>query len=120
LSLPLQLTSNLSIVYQIIAVITPYLVDTKQANLGAKVFFLWGATCTLALLFAFFCVPETKGLSLEQTDRMLEQSTTRTSKGWKPLETFASAGVGLQEGDCWARTSKINHTCPALPAGVDR
>jgi hypothetical protein len=83
---PLQATPNLSLLYQIIAVIIPYLVDAEQANLGAKVFFLWGTTCTLALLFAFFCVPETRGLSLEQTDLMLAQSTARTSKGWNLLD----------------------------------
>lgn len=38
--------------------------------------------------------PETKGLSLEQIDRMLEETTPRTSAGWKPRTTFA-AEMGL-------------------------
>ncbi|KFY06210.1 hypothetical protein V491_08783, partial [Pseudogymnoascus sp. VKM F-3775] len=61
----------------IIAVITPYLVGTEkgQANLGAKVFFMWGALCCISLAFAYFLVPETKGLSLEQVDKMLEETT---------------------------------------------
>ncbi|KAB8297956.1 hypothetical protein EYC80_001734 [Monilinia laxa] len=65
----------------IIAVITPYLVGTEkgQANLGAKVFFMWGALCTCCFVYAYLLVPETKGLSLEQVDRMLEESTPRTS-----------------------------------------
>jgi len=41
-------------------------------------------------LFAYFFVPETKGLSLEQVDKMLEETTPRTSRGWKPHSTFAA------------------------------
>lgn len=75
----------------IIATITPYLVGTARgdANLGAKVFFLWGSTCALSTLFALFFVPEMKGLSLEQIDRMLEEVPPMKSRGWVPHETFA-------------------------------
>ncbi|KAJ5087662.1 Major facilitator-type transporter ecdD [Penicillium angulare] len=73
----------------IIAVITPYIVDENEGNLKVKVFFVWGSALFLCLLFAFFCVPETKGLSLEQVDKMLEETTPMTSAKWKPHETFA-------------------------------
>ncbi|QSZ34333.1 hypothetical protein DSL72_005924 [Monilinia vaccinii-corymbosi] len=82
----------------IIAVITPYLVGTEkgQANMGAKVFFMWGALCTCCLVYAYLLVPETKGLSLEQVDRMLEETTPRTSSKWTPHSTFA-AEMGMTE-----------------------
>ncbi|PGH21334.1 hypothetical protein AJ80_03385 [Polytolypa hystricis UAMH7299] len=80
----------------IIAVITPYLVGTDEANLGAKVFFLWGSLCVLCFLYAYFLVPETKGLTLEQVDKMMEETTPRTSAGWKPHSTFAQE-MGLTE-----------------------
>ncbi|KAI9644715.1 hypothetical protein NHQ30_006741 [Ciborinia camelliae] len=88
----------------IIGVITPYLVGTQKgdANLGAKVFFMWGSLCVLSLLFAYFFVPETKGLSLEQVDRMLEETTPRTSAKWVPHSTFA-AEMGL------AGEEKVHH-----------
>ena len=78
--------------------ITPYLVGTDpgDANLGAKVFFLWGSLCCLSVTFTFFLVPEMKGLSLEQIDRMLEETTARKSASWKPQSTFAS-DMGLTE-----------------------
>jgi MFS family permease len=66
----------------IIAFCTPYLVDQDQANLGTKVFFIWGGTCILCALFAYFCVYETKGLSLEEVDRMMAETTARMSKKW--------------------------------------
>ncbi|KAF2466839.1 high affinity glucose transporter RGT2 [Lindgomyces ingoldianus] len=76
----------------IIAVITPYLVADQphSAKLGSNVFFMWGGLCCISFLFAFFLVPETKGLSLEQVDKMLEESTPRTSRKWKPHSTFAA------------------------------
>ena len=31
-------------------------------------FYIWGTTCFCCIVFAYFCIPETKGLSLEQID----------------------------------------------------
>jgi hypothetical protein len=95
----------------IIAVITPYMVrlpspfplcpsptnkTTQQVgedkgNLKSSVFFIWGGLCTAAFVYAYFLVPETKGLTLEQVDKMMEESTPRTSSKWKPTKTFAGA-----------------------------
>ncbi|MCJ1239854.1 hypothetical protein MMC14_007852 [Varicellaria rhodocarpa] len=80
----------------IIAVITPYMVGTDKGNLGARVFFIWGSLCTMCFIYAYFLVPETKGLSLEQVDRMLEETNARTSSKWVPHSTFA-AEMGLTE-----------------------
>jgi hypothetical protein len=76
----------------IIAAITPYMVGKAkgQGNLGPKVFFVWGTLCTCACIYAYFLVPETKGLSLEQVDKMLEEVTPRQSAGWRPTTTFAN------------------------------
>lgn len=80
----------------IIAIITPYLVDAQYANLSSKIFFMWGSLCIISVIFAYFLVPETKGLSLEQVDRMLEEVTPRKSRSWVPHSTFA-AEMGLVE-----------------------
>lgn len=57
----------------IIAVITPYMVGTGkgEANMKSSVFFVWGALCLSSLVYAYFLIPETKGLSLEQVDKMM-------------------------------------------------
>ncbi|KAI4867281.1 general substrate transporter [Hypoxylon rubiginosum] len=74
----------------IIAVITPYMVDQDKGNLGAKVFYIWGGLCTLCFVYSYFLIPETKGLTLEQVDRMLEETTPRTSAKWVPHSTYAA------------------------------
>ncbi|KAK7746031.1 hypothetical protein SLS53_002753 [Cytospora paraplurivora] len=74
----------------IIAVITPYMVNTDEGNLKSSVFFVWGSLCACAFVYSYFLIPETKGLSLEQVDQMMEQTTPRTSARWKPTTTFAA------------------------------
>jgi len=82
----------------IITVITPYMVNTDEGNLKSNVFFIWGALCTACFIYAYFLVPETKGLSLEQVDMMMQETTPRTSAKWKPHTTFASE-MGLKGGE---------------------
>ena len=76
----------------IIAVITPYMVGNEagSADLGPKVFFIWGSFCIMSLTFAYFLVPEMKGLTLEQIDKMMEETSPRQSASWKPRTTFAA------------------------------
>lgn len=60
----------------IIAVITPYMVGTEkgEGNMKSSVFFVWAALCLSSFVYAYFLVPETKGLSLEQVDKMMVRS----------------------------------------------
>merc|ERR1719265_1841008 len=84
----------------IIAVITPYMVGEDRGNLRSSVFFVWGGLCTGAFIYAYFFIPETKVLSLEQVDELFAETTPRTSAKWVPHETFASAmGVGGHADD---------------------
>ncbi|KAK9233832.1 general substrate transporter [Lipomyces kononenkoae] len=56
----------------VVSFITPYLIDSTPggANLGPKVFFIWGS-CSLAMtFFVYFWIFETKGYSLEQVDEL--------------------------------------------------
>ena len=65
------------------------MVGTDKGNMRSSVFFVWGGLCTACFVYAYLLVPETKGLSLEQVDKMLEESTPRTSARWVPTKTFA-------------------------------
>jgi SP family sugar:H+ symporter-like MFS transporter len=95
----------------VIAFCTPYLVDQDQADLGAKVFFIWGGTCILCGLFAYFFVYETKGLSLEEVDRMMVEITPRKSKKWdsggrvNDEETAQNSGSSRRGFLLWRKNS---------------
>ncbi|KAF2153614.1 putative MFS monosaccharide transporter [Myriangium duriaei CBS 260.36] len=82
----------------IIAVITPYMVNTDKGDLKSSVFFIWGGLCTAAFVYAYFLIPETKGLSLEQVDQMMAETTPRTSAKWRPHQTFAQQVGFAKEG----------------------
>lgn len=71
------------------------MVYSDEGNLGPKVFFIWGSLCTCAFVYTYFLIPETKGLTLEQVDKMMEETTPRTSAKWKPHSTFAGE-MGLE------------------------
>ena len=84
----------------IIATITPYMVGEGRGNLKSSVFFVWSALCICTLVYTYFLVPETKGLSLEQIDKMMEESTPRQSARWKPTPAFPNiptASDGIED-----------------------
>ncbi|KAF5380219.1 hypothetical protein D9757_008240 [Collybiopsis confluens] len=82
----------------IIAVITPYMVKSDEGNLRSNVFWVWGSLCGCCFVYAYFLVPETKGLTLEQVDQMMAETTPRTSAGWRPTKTFAQE-MGMVEAE---------------------
>jgi len=74
------------------------MVGEDEGNLRSSVFFVWGGLCTCAFVYTYFLVPETKGLSLEQIDKMMEESSPRTSAKWRPTKTFAEAMSKTADG----------------------
>jgi SP family sugar:H+ symporter-like MFS transporter len=70
---------------------TPYMVNSGpgNANLGAKVFFVWGGCCFICIFFVWAMIYETKGLSLEQVDELYGKvSKAWNSPGFRPSVSF--------------------------------
>ncbi|CAF3997923.1 unnamed protein product, partial [Adineta steineri] len=81
-----------------------------KGNLGSKVFFVWGSTCVGCLLFAFFCIWETKGLSLEQVDYLVSNSSPLTSaKLNKALRAGTVVATGSTSGGPAPFSNKIQN-----------
>jgi sugar porter (SP) family MFS transporter len=87
---------------------TPYLVNSGPgyANLQAKVFFIWGTFCAIAMVFVWTMVYETSKISLEQIDEMYERvEHAWNSKSFQPSWSFqemrdegaSSSGIQLEE-----------------------
>ncbi|KAH8899218.1 regulator of conidiation [Thozetella sp. PMI_491] len=89
---------------------TPYLVEggsgSGYADLGARVFFVWGAFCIVAIFFVWFMVYETSKISLEQIDEMYERvdyawNSTKFEPSWSFQQMrdfgFSDSGIPPQE-----------------------
>ncbi|KOS20049.1 putative glucose transporter rco-3 [Escovopsis weberi] len=75
-----------------IAYSTPYLVNFGPgfANLQSKIFFVWFGACFLCVVFVFFCIYETKGLTLEEVDQLYNECpSARHSTAWTPSDVGA-------------------------------
>jgi MFS transporter, SP family, sugar:H+ symporter len=75
--------------------IIPYLLNPPYANLGARVGFIFGSITVLSMIFTFFCVPECKGRSLEEIDRMfIESVPIRKFRTYQHIAIEIDAGKG--------------------------
>ncbi|CAO2653367.1 Nn.00g027780.m01.CDS01 [Neocucurbitaria sp. VM-36] len=62
----------------------PYLFNPDQADLGAKIAFIFGGTCVLCVVYLFFYQPETTGSSYQELDEMFAKgATARKFKSYK-------------------------------------
>lgn len=82
----------------LVAFSIPYLLYEPYAALSSKVGFIFAPICVLAGLWVFFFLPETKGLSLENIDRLFhERVGTLQSLKWKPTPVAEEAPVEDEE-----------------------
>jgi sugar porter (SP) family MFS transporter len=79
---------------------TPFLVNKQagSAGLQVKVFFIWGSTCACCFIFAYLCVPETKGLSLEQIDLMYIHTTPLKAGPYRARLLAEDVHVSQEQG----------------------
>ena len=84
----------------------PYLVDSGPGNLnlGTKVFYIWGTTCFCCIIFAYFCIPETKGLSLEQIDLLYQNVAPVNSVSYR--KRLLAEGTELSDPKAAPTTSR--------------
>ena len=100
-----------------IAYSTPYLVNEDAANLQAKVFFIWGCFCLIAIVFVWTMIYETKGLTLEQVDELYGVvSKAWKSKAFRPQLAFRE--VDANERRMSYRDMSIAHERRHSKAGV--
>ncbi|KAJ5100480.1 general substrate transporter [Penicillium angulare] len=68
----------------IVTLTLPYLLDAGKANLQSKVGFIYGGCGVLGLLWAYFCLPDMAGRSLEELEEMwAENVPARAFRKWK-------------------------------------
>jgi len=65
-----------------------------NADLQAKIFFVWGGCCLLCAIFVYFLIYETKGLSLEEVDDMY----AKVNSAWKSSTYIPAIKAGRDNG----------------------
>ncbi|CAI4218387.1 unnamed protein product [Parascedosporium putredinis] len=73
----------------LITYVNPYVQDEGYGNLGARVGFVYGGCSFLALIWAYFFLPELKGRSLEELDEMFEANLPT-----RKFKSYVCPGVG--------------------------
>ncbi|KAJ9154933.1 Hexose transporter HXT13 [Pleurostoma richardsiae] len=88
----------------LVTFVVPYLLNAPYANLHSRVGFIFGSISVLSGVFAYFCVPECKGRSLEEIDAMfLERVPVRKFRRHPRIrievDAASESGGGVLE-DC--------------------
>ncbi|KAJ0336559.1 hypothetical protein COL922a_007836 [Colletotrichum nupharicola] len=78
----------------------PYLLNKPYAGLQSKVGFIFGSIAVCSALFVFLGVPECKGRSLEEIDRMFHEGVpVRRFAEHPKFEVEVAAAKGVEEED---------------------
>ena len=86
------------------ALITPYIVDitSHTSTIGPKIFFLWGSLNAAGVLFVYFAIFETKGLTLEEIDELFDKCPNCfESEEWN--EKIRRDNAEAKEKTAWSR-----------------
>jgi hypothetical protein len=63
----------------------PYVFNPDEGNLRGKTGFTYAASCAVGVVISYFLIPEMKGRSVNEIDRMFElKLRAREFKKWKP------------------------------------
>ncbi|KAJ5999984.1 hypothetical protein N7481_000393 [Penicillium waksmanii] len=83
--------------YTMWSFVLPYLFNPDEANLGAKVSFIFGGLCVICLVYLWFYQPETAGRTYGELDEMFMKKVP--ARKFKAYQTDAEAmGVAAKEG----------------------
>lgn len=110
---------------------SPYMVEegAGYADMGTRVFFVWGAFCAVAAVFVWAMVYETSKISLEQIDEMYERvpfawKSEHFEPSWSFQEMrdlgYSDSGVPSQEQELEPTTTHQSDTASSSSvAGVN-
>ncbi|KAH8651140.1 MFS hexose transporter [Xylariales sp. PMI_506] len=85
-------------IYLMWSFVLPYMFNPDEANMGAKVAFVFGGLCVICLVYLYFCQPETTGRSYEELDELfMKRVPARKFKDYiTDAEKFSQAATVAQ------------------------
>ncbi|KAJ4327737.1 hypothetical protein N0V84_001846 [Fusarium piperis] len=78
--------------------LTPYQLNPTAWNWGAKTGFFWAGGCLISTIFAFFCVPESKGRTTAEMDILFEKNISPRHFSKTKVDLVATI-AGEEEGE---------------------
>lgn len=75
-----------SITSVIAGCLTPYQLNTTAWNWGAKTGFFWAGGCLFSVIFAYFCVPESKSRTTAEMDILFERGISARHFARTPVD----------------------------------
>ena len=72
----------------IVAIVTPYMLNPTQWNWKAKSAFLWAGFAILSAIWVYFELPETKGRTFAELDKMFEDKVPARKFKYTTPTTF--------------------------------
>lgn len=102
---------------------SPYMVEEGNgyADMGTRVFFVWGALCVVAAVFAWAMVFETSKISLEQIDEMYERVTFAwKSENFEPSWSFQQMrDLGYSDSGVSSNEQELEPTTTQSDSGTN-
>ncbi|KAH7035807.1 general substrate transporter [Microdochium trichocladiopsis] len=83
----------------------PYLLNAPYANLGGRVGFIFGSIAAVSLVFAYFCVPDCAGRSLEELDYLFANNVPAREFRYAKVDLQASA---IEEGKLGGKAGVVS------------
>ncbi|KAI1503621.1 general substrate transporter [Biscogniauxia marginata] len=77
--------------------VLPYMFNPDQANMGAKVAFVFGGLAVICIVYLWFCQPETAGRTYEELDEMFAKKVP--ARKFKTYKTTAQIENDRLTGD---------------------
>lgn len=75
----------------------PYAINPDQGNLGGKIAFIFGAVLAFSTMFAFFMIPETKGLTYIEIDTLWERGVC--ARQFKSIVLVSIGGTDVEKAN---------------------
>ncbi|EME82914.1 uncharacterized protein MYCFIDRAFT_136338 [Pseudocercospora fijiensis CIRAD86] len=93
----IALARSLYIISTIIAnTLTPYQLNPTAWNWGAKTGFFWMGGCVISIVFAWFCIPETKDRTTAEVDYLFETKVSARKFSKTPV-AFTAAVSNIEK-----------------------
>ncbi|KAJ4245217.1 hypothetical protein NW762_014087 [Fusarium torreyae] len=80
--------------FTIFGIATPYMLNPTEGNLKGKTFFVYGATCLLSAIWAFFRLPEMKDRTYQELDILFKNQVPARKFAKTHVDPYASNEIG--------------------------